>query len=236
MDFSYSLQRASTGRRDRERSLGRFVRRQETVSMSQERGLEGPLDRLPFLSGEETERLGFSRVGEDVLIDSSARFYGSAHITIGSHVRIDAFCVITAGPGHVEIGNHVHIANGCSIMGTEGVQVEDFCGLSARATIFSTNDDYSGGALTNPTVPYEFRNVKAGRVTLRKHAILGCGSVVMPGVEIGVGASVGSLSYVNKSVPEFMVVTGNPIWRVGTRSRDLLQHEREFLNSSTRTK
>lgn len=184
---------------------------------------------MSFLAREVLEGLGFARLGEDVRVDESARFQGIDRVSLGSHVRIDAFVLVTAGPAAVEIGDHVHVAAGCFIFGTEGVRIEDFCGLSARVSIFSTNDDYSGGALTNPTVPEDLRKVTRAPVHLRRHAIVGCGSVVMPGVELGVGASVGALSYVNKNVPEFMVVSGNPLRRIGTRSRDVLERERELL-------
>jgi galactoside O-acetyltransferase len=121
------------------------------------------------------------------------------------------------------------VASHCALLGTYGIVLEDFCGLSVRVSIVSASDDYSGGCLTNPTVPGDFRQVARGRVVLRRHAIVGCGSVRMPGVEIGLGASVGALSFVNKSVPEFMVVSGNPLRRVGARSRDILQREQELL-------
>lgn len=181
------------------------------------------------LGGEQIEAIGFSRIGDNVVIEENALFYGAEHIAIGSDVRIDAFAVITAGPETVEIGNHVHIACGVMIFGTQGVRIEDFCGLAPRATVFTTNDDYTGGALTGPTVPEEYRNVETGTVVLRKHAIIGCGSVVMPGVEVGVGASVGALSFVNKNILDFVVVSGRPLQCVGTRSRSLLDREREFL-------
>jgi acetyltransferase-like isoleucine patch superfamily enzyme len=42
------------------------------------------------------------------------------------------------------------------------------------------------------------------------------------------GASVGALSLVNKSVPDFAVVSGNPIRRIGTRDRRLLELEMQF--------
>ena len=44
------------------------------------------------------------------------------------------------------------------------------------------------------------------------------------------GAAVGALSLVNKSVPDWMIVSGNPLRRIGRRSSDLLQREKEFLS------
>lgn len=177
---------------------------------------------------DELRALGLTRFGTNVRIDRACRFFGAAEIRVGSNVRIDAFTVITAGGPGVVIGDHVHLAPHVCIFGGGGVTLEDYTGLSARVTIYSVNDDYSGGAMTNPTIPNEFRQVTALPVVLRRHALVGCGSVLLPGVELGVGAAVGALTLVNKSVPEFMVVSGNPMRRVGARDRHLLDLEAQF--------
>ena len=73
----------------------------------------------------------------------------------------------------------------------------DFSGLSSRITIYSSNDDYSGNNMTNPSIPTEFTNVTHADVIIKKHAIIGSGSVILPGVTIEEGAAVGALSLVN---------------------------------------
>ena len=163
---------------------------------------------------EELDSLGFAELGEHVLIDRTCRLFGVERIKIGSNVRIDPFCFLSAGEGGITIGSYVHLSVGVTLSGAGGVVIEDFCGLSNRVSVFSANDDYSDGWMTNPTVPDEFKNVHTGLVTLKKHAIIGCGSVILPGLTIGLGASVGALSVVNKSVPDFMIVAGNPIRKV----------------------
>jgi galactoside O-acetyltransferase len=179
-------------------------------------------------SEHELRALGLAQIGRHVQIDRTCRLFGPSHIRIGSNVRIDAYTVITAGGPGVTIGDYVHISTHASIMGSGGVTLEDFTGISARVSIFSTNDDYSGGAMTNPMIPDEFRHVTARPVVIRRHAIVGCGSVILPGVELGEGASVGALTLVNRSVPEFLIVSGNPMRRVGERNRRLLELERQF--------
>jgi galactoside O-acetyltransferase len=98
-----------------------------------------------------------------------------------------------------------------------------------RATLFTGSDDFSMGFLTNPTIPAKFRHVKSGDVVLRKHALVGCGAVVMP-VTLGVAASVGALSFVNKNVGDFEVVSGCPAVKVGMRHPRILDLERQFLD------
>jgi dTDP-4-amino-4,6-dideoxy-D-glucose acyltransferase len=181
---------------------------------------------------EALDELGFISLGEGVRIHQTVLFWGAGNISIGLNVRIDANCVITAGPENVCIGDYVHIGVGCSIFGTAGTTLGDFCTLSGRVSIYSTNDDYSGASLTNPTVPDEFRNVDSAPVRIEKHGIVGCGSVVMPGVHLEIGAAVGALSYVNESVTPFTIVAGTPARKTGDRKRDLLDLEKRLLGKT----
>ena len=74
--------------------------------------------------------------------------------------------------------------------------------------------------------------MRRGRVILRPHVIVGCGSVILPGVTLERGVAVGALSLVNKNVPEFLIVSGQPARRVGVRNRARLDAlEQEFLSS-----
>jgi dTDP-4-amino-4,6-dideoxy-D-glucose acyltransferase len=188
-------------------------------------------------SSEELRSIGLGSVGESVFVDRTCRFHGPGNITLGSHVRIDAYCVLSAGEGGIAIGSFVHLATGVSIVGCGRVVIEDFAGLSAKVSVFSSNDDYTGGSMTNPMVPVQYRNITIAPITVRRHAIVGAGSVVLPGVEIGIGAAVGALTLVRKSVRDFAIVSGNPMCVIGERGRQLLDYEKEIrasLDSSIR--
>jgi acetyltransferase-like isoleucine patch superfamily enzyme len=174
------------------------------------------------LSESELRDLGLASVGHDVCIDRSARIFGAADVSIGSHVRIDCFSVITAGPGAVVIGDHVHLGVGVCLFGTAGVEIGDFASLSAHVSIYSTNDDFTDGHLTGPTIPPELRHVHAARVILSSHALVGTGSVILPGVRLERGAAVGALSLVRSDVPEGEVAAGVPARGVGRRNLERL--------------
>ena len=141
---------------------------------------------------EELEAIGFAQLGENVKISKKASIYGAANISIGNHVRIDDFCIISAGEGGIEIGNHVHFACYAALIGKATIIVSDFCGISSRATIYSSNDDYSGDYLTGPTIDASFTNVTLSPVTLGKHVIVGSGTTILPGVSLGEGVAVGA--------------------------------------------
>ena len=180
-----------------------------------------------FYTADELQDLGFKSIGNDVRVSRKASFYGSDQMELGSHVRIDDFCYLS---GRFVIGNYVHIAVGCVLYGsTEGIVFEDFSGLAPRVNIHADSDDYSGNSLTNPMTGAEFKTIRRGRVTLRRHVIIGSGSVVLPGVELGEGSSVGAMSLVVSSTPPWTINAGIPAKALKARSQRILDLEKQFL-------
>ncbi|WP_019603189.1 acyltransferase [Teredinibacter turnerae] len=187
---------------------------------------------MSYLTREQLEQLGLKEVGANVKISAKASLYNCGRISIGSNVRIDDFCVLSAGEGGIDIGSYVHVAVNCLLVGAAKVTLGDFSGISSRVAIYSSSDDYSGNSLTNPTVPDEYTDRSHGDVTLGRHAIVGAGSVILPGVSIGDGAAVGALSLVTKNCEEFYIYAGNPAKKLKRRATKLLQLEHQFLNAS----
>ena len=112
-----------------------------------------------FYSEEELSVLGLKSYGNDVFISRYSRIYNPQNVSIGNHVRIDDFSIISAGKS-IEIGNYVHIACYVSLIGNEKIVISDFCGVSGRVSIYSSSDDYSGNAMSNPMVPDIYTNVQ----------------------------------------------------------------------------
>lgn len=178
-----------------------------------------------FRSAEELQAIGFAAIGNKVLIDRTTRFFGVGRISIGSNVRIDAYSVLSAGAGGISIGNHVHIGVYVFLTGAARIELHDFSGLSGRVSIYSSNDDYNGDALTGPTVPDDCRKVTSAAVIVGRHAVVGAASVILPGVTISEGACVGALSLVKRGVPAFSIVAGQKGQLIGQRKKDFLKLE-----------
>jgi len=186
---------------------------------------------MAMLDRVSIEKMGFASVGENVSISDRASFYNCKNISLGNNVRIDDFCVISAGEGGITIGNYVHIAVYTSLMGNALINLEDFSGLSSRVSVYSSNDDYSGKYMTNPTVPSKYKNVSEAPVIVKRHVIIGSGSVVLPGVTLHEGASVGALSFIRKDCEAFCKYFGSPAKKMGRRSKQLLEVEKDFLSN-----
>lgn len=185
---------------------------------------------MAFLSTEELKNLGFKKIGKDVKISSKASIYNAAKISIGDFSRIDDYCIISAGQKEIIIGRNVHIACHNSIIGSELIVIEDFAGISSHSAIYSSTDDYSGAYLTNPTVPEKYKNVISKPVIIKKHAIIGAGTIILPGVNVGLCTAVGALSLVTKDVEDFAIYAGQPAKKIKMRKSDCIRLEKEYLN------
>ncbi|KGP64013.1 galactoside O-acetyltransferase [Legionella norrlandica] len=190
---------------------------------------------MPFLTRELIDLMGFSAVGNNVQISDKASFYNINQISIGNNVRIDDFCVFSAGDGGIYIGDYVHIAVGVTVIGAGKITISSFCGLSSRVAIYSSSDDYSGLVMTNPTIPAQYKRVAHANVFLGKHVIIGSGSIILPGVTLENGVAVGALSLIAKDCSAFGIYAGSPAKRIKERSKNLLQLEEKFLSHNTPT-
>jgi acetyltransferase-like isoleucine patch superfamily enzyme len=171
---------------------------------------------------------GFASVGDRVAIDPTARVIGAERVSLGSNVRIDAFVVLSAGEGGIAIGDYVHIGAHGFLAGSARIQIEDFVAISGRVSIYTSSDVYSGEGMAGPTLPSEVRQVTNAPVTVRKHCVIGAGTVVLPGVTLAEGVAVGAMSLVKDDVGPFEMVAGIPARRIGTRARTVLELERRL--------
>ena len=168
-----------------------------------------------FYSEEELQTLGFHSMGMHVKISRKASIYEAEKISLGSHVRVDDFCILS---GRVEIGNYVHIAAYTALYGGEaGIFIEDFANLSSRVSVYSVSDDYSGATMTNPMV-------RIGR-----HVIVGATSVVLPGVILQEGSAFGSFSFITQDSEEWSINVGIPAKKIKDRKRNILELEQKMM-------
>jgi galactoside O-acetyltransferase len=179
-----------------------------------------------YMSREELEALGFASLGDDVRIHPSCVLVGCEKISLGSHVRIDPFCLISPSAGLV-IGSHVHVAAHVAIVGAGEISVGDFASLSFGSKLLSSTDHFSAGVIAGPMVAPEHRGVINAQIVVGKHVIVGANAVVLPGVKLGEGATVGALSLVKRDLDPWTVNAGAPTRVIGVRDREgVLAHER----------
>ena len=179
-----------------------------------------------FYTEEELSLFPFKHIGYNVKIKKTAAIYFVENISIDDNVRIDDFSIIVASSNQTSISSNVHIASHCYIAASGGFTMDAFSGLAPGVCIFTGSDDYSGKKLTNPTVPKQYTGGKTAPVTLGRHVIIGTNSVILPGVSIADGSSVGAQSLVTKSLDAWGVYFGSPAKNIKNRSKDLLSLEK----------
>lgn len=183
-----------------------------------------------FYTQEELLEIGFTSVGNDVLISRKTSIYGAEHISIGNHVRIDDFAILS---GNITIGSYVHIAAATLLFGgNAGIVIQDFATLSSRTAIYAVSDDYSGEYMTNPMTPEKYKNIIEEKVIIGKHVIIATGCTILPGVSLGEGCAVGAMSLIKKDVEPWSMVAGTPARYIKQRSRKLLELEHQFVQKS----
>lgn len=184
---------------------------------------------MAYYKQEQLKELGFKYIGKNVKISDKASFYNCDQIEIGDNSRIDDFCVIS---GKIKIGRNVHITPMCLVAGGEqGILFEDFTTIAYGVQVFTQSDDYSGKTMTNSTIPKEYKNEYKSKVILRKYSIVGAGSIIMPGVVLDEGTSVGAMSLILKSTEPWGIYVGTPAKRLKDRKNDLLKLEKQYLEN-----
>jgi galactoside O-acetyltransferase len=181
---------------------------------------------MSFYTEKELENIGFKKIGVNVLISKKASIYNSKNISIDDNVRIDDFCVISAGDGGIEIGKYVHIACYSSLIGKGKIIMKDYSGISSRVSVYSSSDNYDGEFMTNPCLPTNVTNTIHKDVTIGKHVVIGTNSVVLPGVILEDGCSVGSMSLVNKSLESGFIYAGVPAKKIKERKTNIFDLEK----------
>ncbi len=173
-----------------------------------------------FYTTEDLQKIGFASVGDNVMISKKCSIYGAGSIYIGNNVRIDDFCILS---GNIKIGNYVHISAYSALYGRGGITIGNFCGISPRCTLFSASDDFSGNYMISPMVPENLTNVCFAPIVLNDFVQLGSGTVVMPGVNFGVGSAVGAMSFVRENTREWSINMGIPAKYYKDRSRKIIE-------------
>jgi galactoside O-acetyltransferase len=157
----------------------------------------------------QAESLHFATIGLDVVIWPVAKIIKPEVISIGDSVIIDDFVLIMGGV-KTKIGSFVHIASFVSVTGGGEFEIEDFAGISSGCRILTGNDDFLGGSLTGPTIPSSYRSPIRSYVHIKKHAIVGANTVILPGVTIGEGTAVGANSLVKTDLDPWTIYAGSP--------------------------
>jgi UDP-2-acetamido-3-amino-2,3-dideoxy-glucuronate N-acetyltransferase len=145
-------------------------------------------------------------VAKNTIIGENTQIWHQAQIREGT--KIGAHCIIAKGvyiDENTIIGNNVKIQNYASLYHT--VIIED--GVFIGPYVCITNDRFPRAISPDGTIKSE-NDWTSGTTIIRKGASLGAGTIVVPNIEIGAFAMIGSGSLVTKNIPTQALVYGHP--------------------------
>jgi dTDP-4-amino-4,6-dideoxy-D-glucose acyltransferase len=181
-----------------------------------------------FLSRDVLERLGFAKLGENVLIHCTVVIVDCGKISLGSQVRIDPY-VIISNRGGVEFGSNIHIGGHSVMAGHGAISFGDFANISHYVGIYTSSDDWSGRTLSHPTVTGASQSARTASISFGRHSGVGSGSLVLPGARFGEGSILGAMSRVGRPLKPWTTYAGIPARRIRERRQDVLAYEQELL-------
>jgi acetyltransferase-like isoleucine patch superfamily enzyme len=126
-------------------------------------------------------------------------------------------------PCRISIADNVFIWHYTIIDGTGGVEIGEGTQIGAWVGVFTHSSHIAiriYGHYYNEVPETEKKGYPVDGVKIGKYVFVGAGSKILPGVTIGDGALISSLSLVNRDVKPFEIVTGNPAIVIGD-TRDL---------------
>lgn len=173
-----------------------------------------------FYTPEELADMGFQSVGKNVLLSRKTSIYSISTISIGNNVRIDDFCILS---GQICLGSNIHISAYAAIYGGKGVILEDYTGLSPRATIYSAMDDFSGDYLIGPIHDEKYTHVTGGKVIIKRFSHIGANAIIFPDLIIEEGVVVGASSLVKNNLNSWGIYAGIPAKFLKERSKNLIR-------------
>ncbi|HET7728400.1 MAG TPA: WxcM-like domain-containing protein [Usitatibacter sp.] len=140
---------------------------------------------------------------ESSAVGDGTRIWAFAHVLPGARIGRD--CNICDGvfiENDVVVGDRVTVK--CGVQLWDGVRLEDDVFVGPNATF--TNDPF----------PRSRRRPESFAVTtVERGASIGANATLLPGITVGRGAMVGAGAVVNRSVPRFAIVAGNPARIIG---------------------
>lgn len=149
---------------------------------------------------------------------------------IGDYSIIDDFVYISCA---LKMGRFSHIAANCTLLGGgQPITIGDFVNIAPGCRLASASQDYTGGGLAGPCIPrgWEGEGI-VGEIALSNHVLLGCNTVVLPGVFAPEGLATGAMTLLtDQGYEPWTLYVGVPARPLRARDRDeILRGAEELL-------
>lgn len=154
------------------------------------------------LVGAVVYRHAFGSFGPDTVLVRPQRLQGTERIHIGARCAIyeGAWLACEGNAGPIRIGDDSYLGQGVHLHAIDPITIGSHCMLADGVYIGSADHDRENRSTSHGT----------GRVRIGNNVFLGQRSVILGGVTIGDGATVGAHAVVTRDVPPGATVGGVP--------------------------
>lgn len=148
----------------------------------------------------------FKSIGDNVIFENGVMVFHPENISIGSNVYIGHGAILKGYyKNEMIIGSNSWIGSGCFFHSGGGILIGEAVGIGPRVIILT-----SAHMDQDLSIPVLYHEIETSSVTIMSGSDLGTGSIILPGVTVGIGAIVGAGSIVTKDVEPYHIVAGNP--------------------------
>ena len=145
---------------------------------------------------------------------------GAKFLTTGINLRIDVIFGENYTP-ILHIGDNVQINDYVHIAVAKGVYIGDNTLIASKVFISDHNHgNYTGDNQSSPITPPIERELFSREVKIGSNVWIGEFVSILPGVTIGDGSIIGSMSVVTKDIPEYSIAIGSPAKVIKTYDKD----------------
>jgi lipopolysaccharide O-acetyltransferase len=133
--------------------------------------------------------------------------------TTGKYCRLEAHPLnVKSKDNCIRIGDNVQLNDSVHIVGSIGVEIGNNVLIASKVFISDvSHGTYSGdGMHDSPEIIPKERTLSSKRIVIEDNVWIGEFVSILPGVTIGKGAIIGTMSVVTKSIPPFCIAIGSP--------------------------
>lgn len=164
--------------------------------------------KYQFLSDNEV-------VGEIPKRVAPVLFSGKGKIQVGTNVQFGyhqsanfyshySYLEARESNSEIIIGNNVIINNACNIVALEKITIGNNCTIGLNFSVLDSNFHHLESSRRHD------KNPPSNPVSIGENVFIGNNVTILKGVVVGDNAVIGSNSVVSQSIPENVVVSGNP--------------------------
>ena len=150
------------------------------------------------------------------LIRSPFRIRGRKFIQFGSRLTTGTDCRLDALPSNnhicLKLGDDIQINDAVHIAAINSVTIGNRVLIASKVFISDHNHGFygKGNIHTSPSIPPVKRVLSSEPVIIGDDVWIGEFVAILPGVTIGKGAVIGTMSVVTKDIPKYSIAVGSP--------------------------